>query len=363
MKFNLLLSVLPFVSQYLGDQSLKEAGHKLVQLSESEAPKWLSPEEHLSLLKSGKHFMDRTYQEPSTERSSNIAPVTNFPTKVSYKTQVESIHKGLDTTRSKAFLTKLSGFFSRYYETSTARDAALYTKDYIKNIIGSKTGVTVEEFSHQWAQPSLIVRFNGTSLANEIVVLGAHIDSINQKDPTKGRSPGADDDGSGVALLTEVIASLVQSNFKPKRTLEFQFFSGEEAGLLGSQQIAQKYKKDKKNVYAMLQQDMVGYRTATKNQLRVVNDAYVNQGLTKFVKLLITSYSNNPVGEYRCGYGCSDHASYTEQSYPSACLFEAEFSPVYHSANDTIDYVDWDYFKEQAKVSVGFAVELAEPSA
>ena len=46
---------------------------------------------------------------------------------------------------------------------------------------------------------------------------------------------------------------LSASGFRPKKTLEFHWYSAEEVGLLGSQAIAQSYKKSNKQVTAMLQ--------------------------------------------------------------------------------------------------------------
>jgi leucyl aminopeptidase len=58
--------------------------------------------------------------------------------------------------------------------------------------------------------------------------------------------------------LIEIFRVLVSSNFKPTRNIEFHFYSGEEAGLLGSQAIAANYKSSGKSIYAMLNLDMTG---------------------------------------------------------------------------------------------------------
>lgn len=72
-----------------------------------------------------------------------------------------------------------------------------------------------------------------------------------------------DDDGSGSVTILEAMRVLLSD---PKiaagegaNTLEFHWYSGEEAGLLGSQDIFEKYAADGEVVKAMLQQDMTGY--------------------------------------------------------------------------------------------------------
>jgi leucyl aminopeptidase len=68
-----------------------------------------------------------------------------------------------------------------------------------------------------------------------------------------------DDDGSGTTTTLEVFRVLASSpSFKPQRPVEFHWYSAEELGLLGSQDIAAAYKKQGRTVYAMLQNDMDG---------------------------------------------------------------------------------------------------------
>ena len=81
------------------------------------------------------------------------------------------------------------------------------------------------------------------------------MDSINSRD-TSGRAPGADDDGSGSVNLLEAFRVLVTSGFQPESPVEFHWYAGEEAGLLGSQAIARDYKAKNIEVKGMLQLDM-----------------------------------------------------------------------------------------------------------
>lgn len=113
-------------------------------------------------------------------------------------------------------------------------------------------------FTHSWTQSSTIARIPGTSSTGAVTIIGAHMDSINLSSPTSGRAPGADDDGTGTVNLIEIFRVLVSSGFKPTTPVEFQFYSGEEAGLLGSQAIASNYKNAGMSVKAMLQLDMTG---------------------------------------------------------------------------------------------------------
>ena len=90
--------------------------------------------------------------------------------------------------------------------------------------------------------------------ADEIVVLGAHHDSINQS-WGETRAPGADDNASGSSNLFEALRILA-SQGRAARTIEFFWYAGEESGLLGSAEIARDYAARKKNVVGVLQLDM-----------------------------------------------------------------------------------------------------------
>lgn len=84
------------------------------------------------------------------------------------------------------------------------------------------------------------------------------MDSINLSNPTNGRAPGADDDGTGTVNLIEVFRALVAADFKPTTPVEFHWYSGEEGGLLGSQAIATRYKNAGTQVKAFMELDMTG---------------------------------------------------------------------------------------------------------
>ena len=81
-------------------------------------------------------------------------------------------------------------------------------------------------------------------------------------------------------------------------TIEFHFYAAEEGGLLGSQAIFRQYSSQRKQVVAMLQQDMTGYTEGTKKAgkpeaIGVLTD-YVDAGLTEFLKTIIDTVSDLP---------------------------------------------------------------------
>lgn len=105
--------------------------------------------------------------------------------------------------------------------------------------------------------------------------------------------------------ILEALRVLANAKYAPKNTLEFHWYAGEEAGLLGSAGIFANYKTAKKSVLAVLNQDMTGY--SPSGQIAIYTD-YVDTPLTTYTRAIATSYIGATTSD-KCGYGCSDHAS------------------------------------------------------
>ena len=143
------------------------------------------------------------------------------------------------------------------------------------------------------------------------------------------------------------------------------WYSAEEEGLIGSQQVVSVFKKQRIPVEAVIHFDMTGYAKNNDPTLWLIKD-YVDANLTNYLEQLITTYVKQPVQYTRCGYACSDHASWTQEGYAAAMPFEASFgndNPYIHTSNDTIDHLSVTHMTDFAKLGVAFAVELAQPKA
>jgi len=97
-----------------------------------------------------------------------------------------------------------------------------------------KTDLYGEKFGNHECR-NVIAKLTGSdpALKNEYIVLGAHYDHLGVQN---GRIyNGADDNASGSAVVMEVARLMVKHNFRPKRTVYFCLWTGEELGLIGSQ--------------------------------------------------------------------------------------------------------------------------------
>ncbi len=186
-------------------------------------------------------------------------------------------------------MTKFTSFNTRYYNSKIGK----LSSDWLRSILDTMTqqasnglSVKVKTIKHKWKQSSFIVqvadsKWNQEDMNSiERVIVGSHLDSINQWDPYSGVAPGADDDGSGVTALVEVLRILLGSSFIPSKLIEFHFYSAEEIGLLGSQEIAQMYNDQNVNVVAMFQADMTGYTPPEKKPVIAVGSDYSDKAFS-----------------------------------------------------------------------------------
>jgi len=248
---------------------------------------------------------------------------------------------------------------TRYYTSQTGRDAAQDISNTFMQYKNqhNRQDIKVDFFQHSWIQPSVIARIEGSGPnKNELVIIGAHEDSIS----FSGNAPGSDDDASGVSVILETYRILVSNGFVPSRTIEFQTYAAEEVGLRGSQDIANNYARNNIDVYGMMQLDMTMY-PGNNRRVGVITD-FTDPQLSAFLRKLVTAYSAIPFVDTRCGYGCSDHASWNRAGYSACFPFEGDFNsanPRIHTPNDLINILSIDHGAEFVKIAVGFLVEMS----
>jgi bacterial leucyl aminopeptidase len=263
-------------------------------------------------------------------------------------------------------ITALQNLGTRYYQSQKGQDAADLIHARWQSLGAGRTDFSVSRFTHTWLQNSVLATIRGSELPDEIVVIGGHLDSINQQNTNN--APGADDDASGIAVVTEALRVMMRTGFKPKRTIQFMAYAAEEVGLRGSGEIADRYKREGKNVIAALQMDMTGFRGSEKD-VYLVND-FVSADLNAFLKKLMDEYNRSGAhqithGETACGYACSDHSSWTRNGVPAAFPFEsafADYNRAIHSPNDTIANLDASGTHQArfAKLGLEFLIETAK---
>ncbi len=213
-----------------------------------------------------------------------------------------------------------------------------------RNVVGEKTGK---------AKPT------------EIFLITCHLDDM----PDSGRAPGADDNGSGCAALLTAARIMSSSTFD--RTVRFVFFTGEEQGLFGSAIYATAAHSANEDIVAVYNMDMISWDAENGPTLRLHTRTSGNPGYS--ADLAIANTFSDVVSTYGLsenltpiitsdGEEASDHSSFWDKGYAAILAIEDDyddFTPYYHTPNDTLQSLNMAYFTNYAGASVGAAAHLA----
>jgi leucyl aminopeptidase len=257
---------------------------------------------------------------------------------------------------------KLSSYKNRYYQSATGVESQEWLFSYWQGLGKNRADFSVKRWKHSdWKQDSIVATLKGRT--DDIIVVGGHADSVaGWWRREKASAPGADDNASGIATTTEIMRILLESGYKPEKTVMFMGYAAEEVGLLGSKEIAKSFKNDNKNVVGVLQLDMTNFN-GSEWDIVLMND-FTNENQNKFIGRLIDKYLPGVSWGYdKCGYGCSDHASWTSQGFPASMPFEAKKSQSnrqIHTSRDTISQSgdNAQHAQKFAKMGVAFVIEL-----
>jgi hypothetical protein len=179
-------------------------------------------------------------------------------------------------------------------------------------------------------------------LAGQYIVIGAHFDHLGRDsqfaldpDAKDAIRNGADDNASGTAAVMQLARIL--SSTRPRRSIIFANFSGEEEGLLGSQWFVDHPPVPLDSIMAMVNFDMVGrlnndklivYGTATATELQAILDSANARSALPF-----------KVSGGGDGFGSSDQSSFYAKNIPVLHFF-TDIHDDYHRASDDIEKIN-----------------------
>jgi len=189
---------------------------------------------------------------------------------------------------------------------------------------------------------------------NFTVIISAHYDSVEV-------SPGADDDGSGVSCV--LMAARILSQYQFRHTIRFVAFSGEEQGLYGSAHHARQAYLADEYILADLQLDGVGHAESSQggSTIRLCAEG-ASTWITDVAQEVLDIYGQNidlSIHRNR-NFPGSDHQSFLNYGYEGVFFLEYEFNPYYHSAQDTIEHVNFSYLTKVCKLATATLATIAD---
>ncbi|HET8930424.1 MAG TPA: M28 family peptidase [Acidimicrobiales bacterium] len=210
------------------------------------------------------------------------------------------------------------------------------------------------------SMPNIYAAIPGTGCSDKTLVVSAHYDA------TPSGNQGADDDASGIGALFE-IARAVHTHPLPV-TVRIVAFSFEEDGLVGSMTMAARDAANDADIVGAVSMDMLGYTTPEIDPLTGLPGTYLAMVADPTSAALAHAFGAGAYWyqpEFPAAGAVidpavlsdifrSDHFSYVSQGYPGMIVTDtANFrNPNYHTLNDTLDTLDWDYLTGSARAMV-----------
>ncbi len=248
--------------------------------------------------------------------------------------------------------------FSRSLSDESSKATPVQSAEIIVKTEGTITNV-----------PNVVAFMPGSdnSLKGEYVGIGAHLDHLGIR-KQEGQPDviyyGADDDGSGSTALLNIAKAMSLNPLKPKRTILFMAFCGEERGLIGSRWLADNPMFPIDKMTCELQMDMVGrdsdgVQNGDRNRVDVAAENTDTMRLVGSKRISTDLHStildlNRHVGfkfkyDSEDVYTRSDHYSFAAKGIPIAFLFDG-FHPDYHRPTDTVDKINFAKLTNAAKL-------------
>lgn len=209
---------------------------------------------------------------------------------------------------------------------------------------------------------NLEVEIRGASLPDEILVIGAHYDTVPN-------SPGANDNTSGVAGTLALASRMAGS--RPERTVRFVAFANEEmpffhTDAMGSLHYARQARERGENIVGMISLETIGYFSEAEGSQRYPfpfnlfypsrgnfigfithrrsdSRAFLREAISTFRETTAFPSEGAAIPERVPGTGWSDHWAFWEAGYPALMVTDtAPYRyPYYHTGQDTPDKLDY----------------------
>jgi hypothetical protein len=277
--------------------------------------------------------------------------------------KITNIIKMVNESLIRGFLEGLVSYGPRVTGTYGCEKAAEYLFEQFENMglevryqnwASFGTGRPVRFYEAKNVEGTIL----GKDPSKEILVFNGHYDSIKI-------SPGADDDGSGIAAI--LTAAYILREFEFNRTIKFAAFSGEEQGLLGSRAYAKEAYENNEEIFVELNADMIGY--AKGAQGRNVSLSFTEDSRWTVNKIKEVNEDYNLSFNVRSGWPMlqggprmgSDYHDFLLYGYESVAFWQSGGGKsYYHTTEDTIAHVNMSYLVNMTKLIVGSLAYLAD---
>ncbi len=218
----------------------------------------------------------------------------------------------------------------------------------------------------QAEQENIIATLPGTEPGSGVIVLMAHYDT-RSVDETDGltRSPGANDNGSGVAMLIESVRLL--SSRQWNQTIIFAALAAEEQGTFGSRDLVQQLIRDGRNVVAAVNYDSVGGRPEIPRSVRMFAPDLSRSpsgALARYYnfmgRMYVPTFRIDIVDALDREGRWGDQREFVYAGMPGIRITESiEDADLLNSKLDTWDRIDYSYLRQVTQLNIAFVANAA----
>jgi len=250
------------------------------------------------------------------------------------KASVQDVLDAVDENELRKTVQELVAFGDRSVGSSGNRAVA----DYLYQRL-SGFGLTVVFQGEE--QRNVVALLKGTNATpREVVMVGAHYDSVK-------KSPGATDNGAGVAIVLEQARLLRDQQFP--YDIKFSFWNAEEIGGQGSKVYVKEALQKNEPLAFYLNYDSVGFDSG-QSLLDLMYDSH-SEKIAKQVPALITRYQLGYTVTQNTKKCFSDHRPFWDAGFCAMMLHCSEHGPA-HTAKDTADQVSYPYARKNAQLGL-----------
>ena len=203
--------------------------------------------------------------------------------------------------------------------------------EFLRRLVSAGTPVEVRveltnKLGPAFMANNVVGEIRGSEKAEEVVVLGAHLDSNDL-------GPGALDNAVGCAALLETARAIKNLGMKPKRTIRFVFFMGEEEGMIGSTEYVKAHLQEMENTVAVLIMDIgAGKPLGWFSMGRTDLDEEIQSLMAPLAHVGVSLIVHD-------AFAATDNAAFMAAGVPNLVMLQddAPYFPVHHTAADTPD--------------------------
>ena len=188
-------------------------------------------------------------------------------------------------------------------------------------------------------------------LKDQFVIIGAHLDHVGSQAGLL--FPGANDNASGSAGVLEIAKAFSRGGVKPKRSVIFVLFAGEEQGLNGSKYFVNNWESGYNKITAMINLDCVGYGDSVQ-----VGNGKSAPTLWKIAKQLDDSSFNLMVNRTWNGGG-ADVSPFYEKGIPCLYFVTTNSYTHLHLPSDKVETLNSTLFERVVKLAYLTALEVS----